>query len=88
LNVKRTLIARDMRGTDYNSDAYHIDHILPHSRGGSNTMDNLRILSKSENLRKGARKPKLRDWYERRAAESERSQNSTQPLLLFSSVSK
>jgi 5-methylcytosine-specific restriction endonuclease McrA len=40
---------------------HHIDHIWPHSAGGSNTVDNLRVIPKKKNLRKGAKKPKLKD---------------------------
>lgn len=34
---------------------YHVDHIVPISRGGSHTPDNLQYLPAAENLRKGAR---------------------------------
>src|ERR1700680_5046316 len=61
-SVRHKVLARDLQGERYDSRKHHIDHIWPHSRGGSNTGDNLRVLSKKENLRKGAREPKMRDW--------------------------
>ncbi len=32
---------------------YEVDHIIPVSRGGSHTLDNLQILTQAENVRKG-----------------------------------
>jgi DMSO reductase anchor subunit len=60
--VKRQVIARDLKGKKYNPKKHHIDHIWPHARGGSSTADNLRVISKQANLRKGAKKPRLKDW--------------------------
>ena len=34
---------------------FHIDHILPMSRGGLTELDNLQLLTRSENLTKGNR---------------------------------
>jgi 5-methylcytosine-specific restriction endonuclease McrA len=38
-------------------ESFHIDHIIPLSRGGSHTFENLQILSAEENLRKGSKLP-------------------------------
>ena len=32
---------------------YEVDHIVPVSRGGSHTLDNLQLLTREENVRKG-----------------------------------
>ena len=34
---------------------YHVDHIQPLSRGGLHHPDNLRVISSTENMRKGAK---------------------------------
>jgi hypothetical protein len=57
--VKRQVVARDLKGERYDSRKHHIDHKWPHSRGGSNTADNLRVIDKRKNLKKGAKKPGL-----------------------------
>jgi hypothetical protein len=62
-SVKRAVIARDLKGKRYNSAKHHIDHVWPYSRGGSNTIDNLRVIEKEKNLQKGARRPALRDMW-------------------------
>ncbi len=61
-DIRKRVIGRDLKGMPYDARKHHIDHIWPHSRGGSNTTDNLRVIGKKENLRKGANKPRLTDW--------------------------
>lgn len=63
--VKRKVIANyeQRTGKKYNSRQVEIDHLWPFSRGGSHTVDNLRVINRTENRRKGARKPSLRDWF-------------------------
>jgi hypothetical protein len=65
--VKRKVIANYERktGRKYNSRQMDLDHVWPFSKGGSNTVDNLRVISRVENRRKGARKPRLKDWLKR-----------------------
>ena len=61
-SVRRAVIARDLKGEAFDPNKHHIDHIWPWSKGGGHTTDNLRVVSKKANLRKGARRPKLKDW--------------------------
>jgi hypothetical protein len=64
-DVRRAVIARDFKGREheYNSQRHHIDHKWPHSRGGGNTTDNLRVLAKEKNLKKGAKRPGAGDMF-------------------------
>ena len=61
--TKRAVIARDLKGEKYDSRKHHIDHVWPHSKGGSQTSDNLRVIPKKKNLQKGAKRPGLRDMF-------------------------
>jgi hypothetical protein len=63
--TKRAVMNRYAKetGEEYDPKKHHIDHRWPHSRGGSNTQDNLRVVEKGKNLKKGARRPKLRDMW-------------------------
>ncbi len=42
-------------GQPYDPLAWHVDHIIPQSRGGANSVTNAQVLSAEENLAKGAR---------------------------------
>ncbi|MGD0143771.1 MAG: HNH endonuclease signature motif containing protein [Rhizomicrobium sp.] len=55
--VKRAVIARDLKGEPFDKDKYQFDHIWPFHLGGSNTVDNLRIIPRMDNQRKGRRRP-------------------------------
>jgi 5-methylcytosine-specific restriction endonuclease McrA len=61
--VKQAVIARDLKGEAYDSTKHHIDHVWPFSKGGSHTTDNLRVISKQKNLKKGAKRPKMREMW-------------------------
>lgn len=61
--TRREVIARDLKGEEFDSSKHHIDHVWPHARGGSNTSDNLRVIEKEKNLQKGAKRPGLRDMW-------------------------
>jgi hypothetical protein len=61
--VRRAVVERDLKGKAYDSAKYHIDHRWPFSRGGSNTVDNLRVISKEKNLKKGAKRPRMREMW-------------------------
>jgi 5-methylcytosine-specific restriction endonuclease McrA len=62
-SVKRAVIKRDLEGEQYDPRKHHIDHRWPFSRGGSNTVDNLRVIAKEKNLKKGARLPRMREMW-------------------------
>jgi hypothetical protein len=62
-SVKRAVIARDLKGEEYDSAKHHIDHVWPFSKGGSNTTDNLRVIEKERNLKKGAKRPRMREMW-------------------------
>ena len=61
--TRRAITARDLKGEPLDSQKHHIDHVWPHSRGGSNTADNLRVIDKTKNLRKGAKRPGMREMF-------------------------
>lgn len=44
-------------GADLSQTGYHVDHIMPLALGGSNTDDNVQLLTPACNLRKGAMHP-------------------------------
>jgi hypothetical protein len=60
-SVRRAVIARDLKGQSFDPNVHHIDHIVPFSKGGDHSMENLRVLSRSRNLERGARMPKFKD---------------------------
>jgi hypothetical protein len=62
-SIKRSVIARDLKDEEYDPEKHHIDHVWPFSKGGSHTTDNLRVIAKKKNLRKGAKRPKMREMW-------------------------
>lgn len=44
-------------GKKYNPRKHELDHIIPFSKGGSHTEDNLRLVEKRKNRSKGAKSP-------------------------------
>jgi hypothetical protein len=63
-HVKRKVIGEyeARTGKKYKAHEVEVDHVWPFVRGGSHTADNLRVIPKRQNRRKGARKPGVRDW--------------------------
>ena len=62
-DIKRQVIERDLpEGEAYDSSRVHFDHTVPYSRGGDTSVRNLKLRPKRDNLRKGAKRPKLRDF--------------------------
>lgn len=62
-SVKRRVISRDLTDEEYDPTKHHIDHVWPFSKGGSHTSDNLRVIDKKKNLKKGAKRPHLKDMW-------------------------
>jgi len=44
-------------GKKFNSRKHEYDHVVPHSRGGGSTADNIRVVEKKSNRSKGAKSP-------------------------------
>jgi hypothetical protein len=59
--VRMAVIARDLKGAPFDPTIHHIDHIVPFSKGGDNSVQNLRVVPKAYNLRRGARMPGFLD---------------------------
>ena len=62
-NSKMDVIERDLKGEKFDPEKHHIDHVWPFSKGGSHTTDNLRVIEKKRNLRKGAKRPRMREMW-------------------------
>lgn len=58
-SVKRAVIERDLKGERYDPAKHHIDHRWPFAKGGSHSIDNLRVIAKRKNLQKGAKRPRI-----------------------------
>jgi hypothetical protein len=43
-------------------EVYEVDHKIPFAKHGWHTMDNLRVIRRDANRRKGGSEPKLEDW--------------------------
>lgn len=61
--TRRAVIERDLKGEKFDPEKHHVDHVWPFSRGGSHTTDNLRVIEKKRNLRKGAKRPRMREMW-------------------------
>jgi 5-methylcytosine-specific restriction endonuclease McrA len=61
--TRRAVIKRDLKGVKFDPEKHHVDHVWPFSRGGSHTTDNLRVIEKKKNLRKGAKRPRMREMW-------------------------
>jgi hypothetical protein len=62
--LRQQVIARDLtsKGLKWDAAKHHIDHVVPFSRGGDNSLKNLRVVEKQRNLRKGGKMPGLLDF--------------------------
>lgn len=62
-HIKRAVIERDLpEGEEYDSRRHHLDHTVAYSKGGDTSVRNLRLIDRTRNLRKGAKRPQLRDF--------------------------
>ena len=62
-STRRAVIARDLKGEKFDPQKHHVDHRWPFAKGGSHTIDNLRVIEKKKNLQKGAKRPRMRDMW-------------------------
>lgn len=60
--IRRAVIARDLKGERFNAAVHDIDHIVPYSKGGDHSLENLRVIGRSQNRKRGAKMPKFRDF--------------------------
>lgn len=62
--MRAKVIERDLtsKGLAWDATKYHIDHIVPFSRGGDTSIRNLRVTEKHKNLSKGNKMPRFRDF--------------------------
>jgi hypothetical protein len=51
------------RKHEYDTKKHHIDHKVAFAKGGSHTLDNLRIMDRTKNPKKGAKWPSLWDMF-------------------------
>jgi len=54
---RRAIAEFERRGDRYDSKKHEIDHVVPYSRGGGNTSDNLKVIAKAKNRAKSDRSP-------------------------------
>jgi hypothetical protein len=61
--VRREVVARHRKrtGEAYDPSEHDLDHIVPFSKGGSHSPENLRVVPKKVNRQRGAKMPGLRD---------------------------
>jgi hypothetical protein len=60
--LREAVIERDLKGAKFDATIHHIDHIVPFSKGGDHSMANLRVIPEKDNLSRGARMPKMKDF--------------------------
>lgn len=60
-HIRRAVIERDLKGEAFDPNIHHLDHIIPFSKGGDHSVANLRVMNRTENMRRGARMP---NWKE------------------------
>lgn len=56
---------KHVKGVTPPGNEAHVDHIIPRSLGGTNSLENAQVISRSENLAKGAKMPSgviINEW--------------------------
>jgi hypothetical protein len=62
--IRRAVIARfEAKGERFDRNLHDIDHIVPFSKGGDHSVENLRVILRSVNRSRGAKMPKFRDFH-------------------------
>ena len=64
--VREAVIERDLKGAKFDATIHHIDHIVPFSKFGDHSVANLRVLPIKDNLLRGAKMPRLKDFRKRK----------------------
>jgi hypothetical protein len=54
---RRAIAEFERTGKRYDSKKHEIDHVVPYSRGGGSTIDNLKVIAKAKNRSKSNRPP-------------------------------
>ncbi|HYL99356.1 MAG TPA: HNH endonuclease signature motif containing protein [Blastocatellia bacterium] len=60
--VRRAVIKRDLGRKKLDGRKHHLDHVVPYSKGGDNSVRNLRVIEKKKNLKKGNKMPSIWDF--------------------------
>ena len=61
--LRRAVIERDLGGAKFDPALHDIDHIVPYSKGGDHSEENLRVTSRSRNRSRGNKMPGWRDLF-------------------------
>lgn len=64
--IKKAVVRRfeERTGEKFDPKLHDVDHVVPYSRGGGHTEDNLRVQPKRKNRSRGNQQPKLRDFFD------------------------
>jgi len=64
-DAKRRVIERDFKGRthEYDPKRHHVHHKWAFARGGGHTPDNLRVIDKDKNLKKGKKRPGIWEMF-------------------------
>jgi hypothetical protein len=60
-HVREAVVRRDLKEGDRRKD-FEFDHIVPWSKGGDNSVENVRLLHRTKNRAKRAKMPRISDF--------------------------